>query len=225
MGSAAAVIACTQSESVRATKFRPVVANSAANRRVLEADGTAQRRLAAAMAHDLDRHFEAFVVAYQDRLFGFVLTLVGNAAEAEEVAQDAFVSAYNALRTYDAQRIRALSLRAWLFTIALNKVRNRARKRPGVSLDDARAGGFDPAGDGSEWPEVAVERDERIAALRSALERLAPRYRVPVLLRHIEGFSYEEIAAAIGQPVGTAKSNVHRGLALLRASGNLMEIR
>ena len=90
------------------------------------------RELAAALAESVDAAYERFVEAYQHRLFGFVLTLVGNASEAEEIAQDAFVSAYKALCGYDAARRRKLALRAWLFTIALNKVRNRARRLAGA---------------------------------------------------------------------------------------------
>ena len=55
----------------------------------------------------------------------------------------------------------------------------------------------------------------------AALGALAPRYRMPVVLRHLEGFSYDEIAEVLDQPAGTARANVHRGLALLRASKEL----
>jgi len=161
------------------------------------------------------------VEKYQHRLFGFVVTLVGNAAEAEEIAQDTFVAAYKALRTYDAGRRRALALRAWLFTIALNKVRNRARRAPSTSLDEALADGRLELQDPALEPPAILERDERVEAVRRALAALAPRYRMPVVLRHLEGFSYDEIAEVLEQPAGTAKANVHRGLALLRASEEL----
>ncbi len=180
-----------------------------------------QRALARALAHSVDASFDRFVEAYQHRLFGFVLTLVGNAAEAEEIAHDAFVSAYSALSGYDAERRRTLALRAWLFTIALNKVRNRSRRRPALSLDDAVRDGAVPALDAAYEPENVLEADERVRAVRAALESLAPRYRMPVVLRHLEGLGYDEIAEILEQPVGTAKANVHRGLALLRESREL----
>jgi RNA polymerase sigma-70 factor (ECF subfamily) len=170
--------------------------------------------LAAALGRDLDGAFERFVQHYQHRLYAFVLTLVKNHSEAEEIAQDAFVSAYGALRGYDPARRRALALRAWLFTIALNKVRNRARRAPALPFAD----GFDVAADGSDDPHLRAERREAAAALWRALDALAPRYRMPVVLRHVQGLSYDEISRVLHQPVGTAKANVHRGLALLRKS-------
>ncbi len=201
------------------TSTRGVLAAAHANGRSNGADDAlAQRALARALAHSVDANFDRFVEAYQHRLFGFVLTLVGNATEAEEIAHEAFVSAYSALSRYDAERRRTLALRAWLFTIALNKVRNRSRRRPALSLDDAVRDGDVPALDAAYEPENVVEADERVRAVRQALDALAPRYRMPVVLRHIEGLGYDEIAEILEQPVGTAKANVHRGLALLRES-------
>jgi RNA polymerase sigma-70 factor (ECF subfamily) len=180
-----------------------------------------EREIAAGLAESVDRNFERFVTAYQHRLFGFVLTLVGNAGEAEEIAQEAFVSAYRALTGYDAARRRALALRPWLFTIALNNVRNRSRRAPALPLDDAiRDGRIAPA-PAETQPEALAESHARVAAVRRALEELSPRYRLPVILRHLQGFSYDEIGTLLDQPAGTARSNVHRGLALLRASNAL----
>jgi RNA polymerase sigma factor (sigma-70 family) len=90
--------------------------------------------LTEALATDLDRHFERLVEAFQDRLFGFALRLVGNASDAEEIAQDAFVRAYRALARYPSEQVRTLSLRAWLFQITLNVARNRQRNRRPDSL-------------------------------------------------------------------------------------------
>jgi len=180
-----------------------------------------QRRLANALATCLDSNFEQVVAAYQDRLFAFVLTLVRNASEAEEIAQDAFVAAYRALRSYEPERIRELKVRAWLFTIALNRVRNRSRKIVPLSIDDAEQRGIGPQAEASDGPEAVALLGERAEAVRRALQTLSPRYRTPVILRHVEGMSYSEIAAVLDQPVGTAKANVHRGLALLRDSAEL----
>jgi RNA polymerase sigma-70 factor (ECF subfamily) len=184
-------------------------------------DAAQQRRIAAALADSVDRNFERFVTAYQHRLFGFVLTLTGNVAEAEEIAQEAFVSAYRALTGYDAARRRALALRPWLFTIALNNVRNRSRRTPPIPLDDAIRDGRVAPAPAEAQPEAQAESHARVAAVRRALEELSPRYRLPVILRHLQGFSYDEIGQLLDQPAGTARSNVHRGLALLRGSNAL----
>src|SRR5262249_47590502 len=87
-----------------------------------------ERRLAEALAEDLDGHFDAAVECFQDRLFGFAWRLLGSSRDAEEATQDALVRAYHALQSYPPERRRALHLRAWLFQIALNVVRNRVRQ-------------------------------------------------------------------------------------------------
>ncbi len=192
-----------------------------------------RRAIAAALARDLDGGFERFVLTYQDRIYAFALNLIGNRATAEDVAQETFVAAYRALQKYSPARRRTLALRAWLYTIVLNRVRNLARSQQSkvLSLDEparddlgisrnghtsshARAA-LDLADDTS-GPVESVEREESAEELRAALARLALRYRSAVVLRHIEERDYAEIAAILNQPVGTVKSNVHRGLALLR---------
>jgi RNA polymerase sigma-70 factor, ECF subfamily len=181
--------------------------------------------LAAALAVDLDGAFEGLVLAYQGRLYGFALRLCGDRRDAEEIAQDAFVRAYRALAGYDAERIRALALRPWLYQIALNVARNRRRgARPAtVPLaaegdDDDRPAAPPLAADEGQGPEASAERRATGAALAALVTGLPARYRAAVILRHVEGLSYPEVAAALGQPLGTVKANVHRGVALVRAA-------
>jgi RNA polymerase sigma-70 factor (ECF subfamily) len=183
--------------------------------------------LARDLAHDLDAAFERFVLAYQRRLYSFALRLAGNASDAEEIAQDAFVRAYRALVGYTPERIQALALRPWLYQIALNVVRNRIRghRLALVSLDGARDGddgerraAVEVEDDPAERPEARIVADERRRELGARLAALPTRYRLAVVLRHVEGFSYAEIAALLGQPVGTVKANVHRGVLLLRGA-------
>jgi RNA polymerase sigma-70 factor (ECF subfamily) len=170
--------------------------------------------LAAALAADLPGSFERTVLAFQDRLYAFALRLTGSPADAQEITQDAFVRAYRALETYPPARRRSLALRPWLYRIALNATRNRVRRRRPVTvpLDPRR----EPAADAAVEPAALLERSERVRALARLVGGLPERYRAAVILRHVEGLGYGEIAAALGQPVGTAKANVHRGLALLR---------
>jgi RNA polymerase sigma-70 factor (ECF subfamily) len=180
-------------------------------------------RLTAALAADLDGTFEEVVRGFGDRLYAVGLRLTGSPPDAEEIAQDAFVRAYQALRGYEPERIRALALRAWLYRIAVNAARNRLRgKRPVViPLNGASHEGdewdqsVEPA-DGGEAPEATVERREQGAELATLVADLPPRYRAAVVLRHVEGLAYAEIAEALEQPVGTVKANVHRGLRQLR---------
>jgi RNA polymerase sigma-70 factor, ECF subfamily len=180
--------------------------------------------LPARLAADLDGAFEAVVLTYQDRLFGFALRLTGSRPDAEEIAQDAFVRAYRALADYPPERVRVLALRPWLYRIALNVTRNRARGvRPRlVPLDGEREDGepaaVEPAEDERRGPEATAERKEQGAELAALVAALPERYRAAVVLRHVAGLSYAEAADALGQPVGTVKANVHRGVRRLRAA-------
>jgi RNA polymerase sigma-70 factor (ECF subfamily) len=140
---------------------------------------------------------------------GYALT--GNRHDAEEVAQDTFLRAYRALITYPPDRIRDLKQRAWLHQIALNVVRNRHR---GAHPRLVELNGSEP--DHGSGPEEDAMRRAEIDELGVRVAGLPPRYRDAVVLRHVQELSYEEVADALGQPVGTVKANVHRGLKLLR---------
>ena len=173
--------------------------------------------LAERLSTDLDGHFEQLVRSYQDRLYGFTLRLTRSREEAEECAQDTFVRAYNALGRYPAERRRELRLRAWLYQIAINVVRNRARKRQlaAVAIDGA-VGDSLASSAPDEQPEWVAMRVEGWSRMEDALDVLPERYRMAVVLRHVQGLSYAETADVLGQPIGTTKSDVHRGLGLLR---------
>jgi RNA polymerase sigma-70 factor, ECF subfamily len=167
--------------------------------------------LAAALADDLDGAFETLVLAHQDRLFTIALRTGGDRSDAEELVQDAFVRAYRALETWPADRIRELRLRGWLTTILLNAGRNRARVKRVPTTELA----FDPGAEPRADP--LTRRDERDTWAR-LLAGLSPAQRTAVVLRHVDGMSYAEIAAAVGRPEGTVKAHVHRGLAALRTA-------
>jgi RNA polymerase sigma-70 factor, ECF subfamily len=182
-------------------------------------DETLTRELAA----NLDGAFESLVRAYQDRLYAFGLRLTGSPRDAEEIAQDAFVRAYRALARYPAERVETLKLRAWLFQVTVNVARNRARTRrpaevPLLAVDGDHDGPADRIANDAEQPEQVAERHDEQDRMAAVVATLPERYRAAVVLRHIQGLSYQEIAAVLGQPAGTVKSNVHRGVAYLRAA-------
>lgn len=176
--------------------------------------------LAERLARDLDGTFEALVRAHVDRCHAIALRVLGNPHDAEEVAQDALVRAYRALGGWPPERIRELRLRPWLATIVVNLCRNRVRRHappttPLAPLVEAgREPPADPSGDPAGLAARAAERDQ----LASLLAGLPERYRVPVVLRHVDDLSYAELAEVLGRPEGTLKAQVHRGLALLRAA-------
>jgi RNA polymerase sigma factor (sigma-70 family) len=176
--------------------------------------------LAHCLARDLDGTFEALVRAHADRCHSIALRFTGNPHDAEEVAQDALVRAYRALAGYDADRIRELRIRPWLATIVLNLCRNRARVKtpPTTSLAPLVEAGMEPAADGATDPaRIALQGADR-DRLAAGLAALPDRYRIPVVLRHVDDLSYAELAAVLNRPEGTLKAQVHRGLALLRSA-------
>lgn len=158
-----------------------------------------------------ERFFERMVRSHQDRIFALSLALTGNRHDAEDVAQDTFLRAYRALCTYPDERVRELKERPWLNRIAINVVRNRVR---GVRPRLTELNGSEP--DRAAGPEEDALRRAELDALATRVASLPLRYREAVVLRHVQELSYAEAAEALGQPVGTVKANVHRGLKLLR---------
>jgi RNA polymerase sigma-70 factor, ECF subfamily len=143
--------------------------------------------------------------------------LCGSPQDAEEIAQDAFVRAYHALKRYAPERRHDMVLAAWLYRITLNVAHNRARRKTpapaGHEYDMA-----DHPGREEDRPDVQVERSQEAAALAAHLAALPEHYKAAIVLRYIEDLTYEDAAAALQRPVGTFKSDVHRGLAMLRSA-------
>lgn len=163
----------------------------------------------------MEHAFERMVLDHQDRIFALSLAMTGNRHDAEEVAQDTFLRAYRALCSYPPERVRELKQKPWLNRIAINVVRNRVR---GLKPRLVELNGTEP--DRSSGPEEDVVRKAEIDELAGRVARLPQRYREAVVLRHVQDLSYAEAAEALGQPVGTVKANVHRGLKLLRGENN-----
>jgi RNA polymerase sigma-70 factor (ECF subfamily) len=180
-----------------------------------------EKELATALAKNLDGSFERLVRIYQNPLYSFALRLSHNTHDAEDIAQEAFVRAYQALKSYSRDRIEVMILKPWLYKITLNVFRNRLRGRhlQLVSLnktdDDSPV---EPQDDESQRPESIFETTESRNQLDALVTRLPEKYRVAVILRYVEGLDYAKLAAVLGQPIGTVKSNVHRGIQLLRKS-------
>ena len=159
----------------------------------------------------VERVFERMVREHQHRVYAVGFALTGNRYDAEEVAQDTFLRAYRALATYPPGRIRDLKQKPWLHRIAVNVVRNRVR---GAKTRTTELNGSEP--DDAPGPESQALQRAAMDDLACRLAGLPPRFREAVVLRHVHEMSYEEVAEALEQPVGTVKSNVHRGLRLLR---------
>ena len=161
--------------------------------------------------------FNAIVLRYQDHVFSLVLRMLTHREAAEDVTQEAFVSAWRHIDTF-----RGGSFRSWLFTIAANRARDELRKgvrRPTTSLDAARddpdRADIDPPEPGPS-PEGVAEQGEMRAAIEVALATLPPDWREVIVMSDIHGMDYAEIAAATGIALGTVKSRLSRARSRLR---------
>jgi RNA polymerase sigma-70 factor (ECF subfamily) len=167
------------------------------------------------LASDVESAFPDVVSAHQDMVFGVALRVLRDDAAAQDVAQEALVSAYRALKRYPAERIRALRLRPWLARIALNAARNTLRGRRQHDQIEDVAGRLAASTDG---PAQLTERRDEQRMWSRLLAGLPERYRLAVALRYVEDLSYAELAQTLDRPLGSVKSDVHRGIALLRAA-------
>lgn len=176
---------------------------------------TDQELVARALAGSQDA-YRLIVNRHGRSVYNLVARIVRNDGVAEELAQDAFVRAFGALRSYDP----AFKLSNWLFRIAHNVAIDHLRRvKPGlVSIDDTAGGeGLADAltDERTQSPlDRAVQRDLR-EDIEAALAFLRPGFRALIVMRYLEDMSYDEIAAATGLPLGTVKSHLHRARAAL----------
>jgi RNA polymerase sigma factor (sigma-70 family) len=161
--------------------------------------------LANALATDLDTSFPEVVEKMGSNLFWGLRRICGDHQEAEDLTQETFIRAYRALDGYDPERIKAIDLRPWLWTIAMNLGRNhlRDRSRRPTYVNWTETSQEDPE------PVDTVTWDKRLSALND-------HQRTAVVLRHVVGLGIVEISGITGRPEGTVKADVHRGLARLR---------
>ena len=180
--------------------------------------------------------FNCIIEHFQSPAYNLARRMLNDGALAEDVVQDSFVSGYRAFHQF-----RGDNLPAWIMRIVANACRDalRARRaRPTIPLDPRPAGNADPdnptftAADlpaTTESPEEYAERRELRQAIAAGLAALPPERRLAVLLVDVQGFSYEETAAALNCSLGTVKSRLSRGRRelrdYLRAAGELLPAR
>lgn len=157
--------------------------------------------------------YREIVLRYQKPLLSLVLRMVRRRELAEELAQEAFVKAFRALRRFDPSR----KFSSWLFKIAHNTTIDYLRRNQ-LDVDSLDEEAF---GDGSSLqdriadhqaksPDQAVEQRDILEAIERAVNSLRAEYREIVVLRFIQDLSYLEIAEILDLPIGTVKTNIHR---------------
>ena len=156
--------------------------------------------------------FDLLVAKYQHKILNLIMRYVKDSSEAMDVAQETFIKAYRAVPSFRGDS----AFYTWLYRIAINTAKNHlvaARRRPiSLDIDPGDAEGFEPFAvlrDG-DTPERLALTDEIGEAINCAVEDLPEELRTAILLRELEGMSYEEIAQAMDCPVGTVRSRIFR---------------
>ena len=177
-----------------------------------------EKIIARARRGDADA-FEQLVVAYRDQVFRLALRMCGSEADADEVAQEAFLSAWKALPNFRGES----QFSTWLYQLTTHAAIDlmRREKRQIAAADITEVNAADPA----PSPQQQAEHSEQREIVRDAILQLAPEQREVVVLRFMEELSYEEIGAVLKLPSGTVKSRLNRAKAqlkeILSKSGNL----
>ena len=163
--------------------------------------------------------FDEIVARYKDGIFNYIRRMIANPDDVEDLAQEVFVRAFASMKSFRLES----NLRTWLYRIATNLCVDRYRrggleKQRLVPLEyeeDGETRSLELPDDTND-PRRFYERTELQAEVRKALQKLPEKLRAAVLLYDMEGMSYEEIAEALGCPVGTVKSRLFNARAQLR---------
>jgi len=166
--------------------------------------------------------FEELVAERSSEIYGLLFRLTENGEEARDLTQETFLRAFQSIGRFRGEA----DLRTWIYRIAINQARNRwrwwrrRRRDSTISLESTHGQTNQTVAsrlaESSNNPEQQTLAHERELVLRSALHKVGRAYRETVILRDIEGFTYEEIATTLGISVGTVKSRLARGRQELR---------
>ncbi|MEO8245922.1 MAG: sigma-70 family RNA polymerase sigma factor [Chloroflexota bacterium] len=158
--------------------------------------------------------FSRLMEHYQSACYGLAWRLLGNADQAADAVQDAFIHAYQAIDRY-----RGGIFRSWLLRITANAsydILRRAQRRPSQPLPDPEEGGFELPDSGATNPVVEAGRSEMYRHLEVALRKLPDDQRTAIVLCDVYGMDYNEVASMTQSALGTVKSRIHRGRLRLR---------
>lgn len=160
--------------------------------------------------------FGLLVNRYQHRLYGSLVHVTGSSEQAKDIAQDAFLQAFEKLSTFRGQS----QFYSWLFRIALNAAVSARRKTRRISSSTdaiyAATGQETPDYRTDGEPGRALELAEQQKIVHQALSELTEEFRTPLVLKELDGLKYDEIAEILQIPVGTVRSRIHRGRMELR---------
>jgi RNA polymerase sigma-70 factor (ECF subfamily) len=184
------------------------------------------RRLVRRLKQGDERAFQELVHTYQDRIFGMVFRMIGNRQEAEDIAQEVFISVHRGIANYRGEG----RFYTWLYRIASNTTKNRLKYLGGRNFHKASDIDETPAAhtqgdDGGPvhslqsvvpGPEAVVTGNRLERAIQHEIAQLDPEHRLLIVLRDIQGLTYAEIITITGLQEGTLKSRLHRARLALK---------
>lgn len=167
--------------------------------------------------------FEELVHRYENKVISLAYRMVGNWADAGDLAQETFIRVYHSLSDFHQK----CSFSTWIHHIAVNICRDELRKknrRPKISLDEiaASSGGLPFSETETDCPENKLEQLELQGAVQECLNALPDEYRLVLIMREIQGLSYEEIAFALKCSTGTVKSRLSRSRAAFKQKAEVI---
>jgi RNA polymerase sigma-70 factor, ECF subfamily len=203
-------------------RIAPVSPDGARCDRVPLPDDTEARLVERLVARD-ERAFNDLVRTYERRVFALALRMIGDRAEAEDLAQEVFVQVFKAIGTFRGES----KLSTWIYRIAVNLSKNRTKylrvrhtseqDEIGAIEERVQMDGVKPANVSRvERPDEMMAGRETEQVVRRAILELEASFRECLVLRDVEDLSYEEIGAITGLPEGTVKSRIHRARAQLK---------
>lgn len=160
------------------------------------------------------RAFETLMEKYEKKMYAVALRMCANREDAQDCLQDAMLRIYKALPSFKGQS----SFFTWVYRITMNTCLDDLRRkkvRQAASVDQLIELGWSPA-DAEDTPEKHHDRSELRRNLSRAIQQLPEEMRAAIILRDVQGFSYDEIAEALSTNVGTVKSRISRGREKLR---------
>ncbi len=171
----------------------------------------ADEQLVARVQRGDKRSFDLLVLKYQHKVLALVRRFVKDQAEAEDVAQEAFIKAYRAINSFRGDS----AFYTWLYRIAVNTAKNALdsrKRRPGsdVDIDEVEEYGFSDNLKTEENPENLLATQDLRRIVDETLAALPEELRRALMLREFDGLAYEEIAAAMDCPIGTVRSRIFR---------------
>jgi RNA polymerase sigma-70 factor (ECF subfamily) len=189
---------------------------------------TEDAALVAALKAGSEEAFSLLIAQYSQSLYTLIARSLQDPADAADITQEVFLKVFRSIRSFNGES----SLRTWMYRIALHEASNQRRwwtrhKRQELTIDtplgasetedgdDALCLGATLA-DGQDSPYEEVEKSELKAKIEDSLRKLPEAFRIVVVLREMEGFSYDEIAEIVQVPAGTVKSRLTRGRAALK---------